>query len=149
MHAQFGSFAKRMARASGHPAAFLIAAAMVLAWAVSGPLFHFSDAWQLAINTCTSVVTFLMVFLIQHTQNRDTGALQVKLDELIRATSGAHVALLDLEELEEGELERVRANYRRLAAAAREARRSGTLDTKCPEVEEVDVEDHPRRRPRA
>jgi low affinity Fe/Cu permease len=88
-----------------------------------GPLFGFSDTWQLVINTGTTIVTFLMVFLIQNTQNRDTGAMQVKLDELIRAIEGAHNALLDLEELEEDDLDRVRADYLKLATEAREALR--------------------------
>ena len=86
----------------------------VAAWAVTGPLFEFSDTWQLVINTGTTIITFLMVFLIQSTQNRDSEAMQVKLDELIRATEGAHKALLDLEELEEEELDRIKAGYKKL-----------------------------------
>jgi low affinity Fe/Cu permease len=115
----FSRFAKATARASGRPLAFGIAAAVVLAWLVTGPLFHFSDTWQLIINTGTTIVTFLMVFLIQCTQNRDSEAMQVKLDELIRVQRGAHNALLDLEELEEDELDRIRAGYTKLAEAAR------------------------------
>jgi low affinity Fe/Cu permease len=111
---------------------------LIAAWAASGPLVGFSDTWQLVINTGTTIVTFLMVFLIQHTQNRDTQALQIKLDELIRATAGAHNALLDLEELEEQELDRIRDNYEVLAKRARDRRRSGLEDT---DVEDVTGEE--------
>jgi len=98
---------------------FGLAVAVILLWALTGPLFRFSDTWQLVINTGTTIVTFLMVFLIQNTQNRDGEAIQVKLDELIRAIEGAHNALLALEDLEEQDLDRIRANYTRLAAQAR------------------------------
>lgn len=133
-HHMFERFAKWAARTTGHPSAFLLAAAVVAVWLVTGPIFHFSDTWQLIINTGTTIVTFLMVFLIQHTQNKDTGAIQVKLDELIRSMNGAHNALLDLEELEEDELERIRADYRKLATAARESIRTGGRDTESPDV---------------
>jgi low affinity Fe/Cu permease len=113
----------------------MIAAAVILVWVVTGPLFGFSDTWQLVINTGTTIVTFLMVFLIQNTQNRDAEAIQVKLDELIRATKGAHNALLDLEELEDLELDRVRTHYRHLAERAREDLRKGMADTGVSEVE--------------
>jgi low affinity Fe/Cu permease len=93
--------------------------AIILVWAITGPLFHFSDTWQLVINTGTTIVTFLMVFLIQNTQNRDTEAMQVKLDELIRVIDGAQNVLLDLEELEEAELDQIRARYAKLAERAR------------------------------
>ncbi len=104
---------------AGQPAAFVIAVTTLLLWAVSGPLFGFSDTWQLIINTGTTIVTFLMVFLIQNTQNRDSEALHVKLDELIRATKTASNALLDIEDLEEKELDKIRADYEELAARAR------------------------------
>src|SRR5262245_24772926 len=107
----FTRFAKSAARATGRPAAFLLAASVVLAWGITGPLFRFSDSWQLVINTGTTIVTFLMVFLIQNSQNRDSEAVQVKLDELLRVTQGAHNALLDLEELEERDLDQIRREY--------------------------------------
>lgn len=102
-------------------------------WLLTGPIFAFSDTWQLVINTGTTIITFLMVFLIQNTQNRDTEAIQVKLDELIRATQGAHNALLDLEELEEEKLDAFRARYQALAAAARADLGRGNQDTGTPE----------------
>ena len=107
----------------------------MLLWLVTGPLFGFSDTWQLVINTGTTIITFLMVFLIQHTQNRDAEAIQVKLDELLRVSNGAHNALLDLEELEEHELDRIRARYTQLAERARQDLRRGLSDTDAPEVD--------------
>ena len=115
----FSRFAKLTARITGKPLTFMTAVSVVAAWAVTGPLFGFSDTWQLVINTGTTIITFLMVFLIQSTQNRDSEAMQVKLDELIRATRGAHNALLDLEELEEEELDRIKAGYEKIAEQAR------------------------------
>jgi low affinity Fe/Cu permease len=114
--------------------AFVLAVGVVVVWAITGPLFGFSDTWQLVINTGTTIVTFLMVFLIQNTQNRDSEAIQVKLDELIRVTKGAHVALLDLEELEEKELNEIRADYQKLADRARAALRAGKSDTNTPRI---------------
>jgi len=128
----FSHFAKSMARFVGRPKVFAIAVALVILWALSGPLFGFSDTWQLVINTTTTVITFLMVFLIQSTQNRDTEAMQVKLDELIRATQGAHNALLDLEELEEDQLDAFRMKYQRLADRARAQVKAGSEDTGTP-----------------
>jgi low affinity Fe/Cu permease len=115
----FRRFAAATSSAAGRPAAFIAAVLLVLVWAATGPLFGFGDTWQLVINTGTTIVTFLMVFLIQNTQNRDSAALQIKLDELIRS-SRAHDALLDLEELDDRTLERIRAYYCRLAGKARE-----------------------------
>jgi len=126
---RFSSFAKRTARASGHPAAFVLAVVVIVVWGISGPLFGFSDTWQLVINTGTTIVTFLMVFLIQNTQNRDSEAMHIKLDELIRALEGAHNALLNLESLEQGELDRIQANYEKLAAQARADLKQGIVDT--------------------
>ena len=114
----FSTIARRIAVLAGRPASFVLAVSLVLLWGLSGPLFGFSNTWQLVINTTTTIVTFLMVFIIQNTQNRDTEAMQIKLDELIRATQGAHNALLDLEELEEQQLDRYRRRYAALAAAA-------------------------------
>ena len=131
--AWYSRFAKSAARFCGRPRVFVVALAVILAWVVTGPLFHYSDTWQLVINTGTTIVTFLMVFLIQNTQNRDTEAIQVKLDELIRATRGAHNALLDLEELEEETLESFRKRYQALAAAARAELDQGFRDTGSPE----------------
>jgi low affinity Fe/Cu permease len=130
----FSRFSKTTAKFTGRPAAFMIATGVVLVWALSGPLFHFSSTWQLVINTGTNIVTFLIVFLIQATQNRDGEAIQVKLDELIRAQKGAHLALLDLEELEEEELDRIYDEYRQLAQQAREDLRAGRTDTDSREI---------------
>jgi low affinity Fe/Cu permease len=115
----FTRFAKATARGAGHPATFGVALVVILTWAVTGPLFHFSDTWQLIINTGTTIVTFLMVFLIQNTQNRDSVAMQIKLDELLRAAKGAQTAMADLEDLTEEELKAFQAHYRQLAEAAR------------------------------
>jgi low affinity Fe/Cu permease len=125
----FARLAKFTSHAAGRPAAFLLACLVVVVWGATGPIFGWSDTWQLIINTGTTIATFLMVFLIQNTQNRDTESLQIKIDELIRVTEGAHNALLDLEELEEREFDEVRKTYRRLAARAREGLVRGIRDT--------------------
>ena len=130
----FTRVAKAASTFTGRPTCFALALAVLLAWAISGPMFGFSDTWQLVINTGTTIITFLMVFLIQNTQNRDTEAIQVKLDELIRATQGAHTALLDLEELEEEELDAFRQKYEDLAAQARARLKGGGTDTDIPEA---------------
>jgi low affinity Fe/Cu permease len=130
----FARFAASASRLAGRPLAFATAVLVVLVWAVTGPLFGFSDTWQLVINTGTTIVTFLMVFLIQNTQNRDSYALQIKLDELIRALSGAHDALLDLEELDDAQLDRIAARYRALARQARMDLARGLTDTGIQEV---------------
>ena len=130
----FSRFAKVTSRAAGRPAAFLLAVGVVLAWVITGPIFGYSDSWQLVINTGTTIITFLMVFLIQNTQYRDAEAVQVKLDELLRTTRGAHNALLDLEELEQVELDHIREDYANLAKRAREALRQGKPDTDVPDV---------------
>ena len=116
----FTRFAKVTARAAGEPVTFAGALGIVVFWALLGPIFGFSDTWQLVINTGTTIVTFLMVFLIQNSQNRDSEAVQIKLDELIRAVEGAENALLDLEELDECELDEMRKRYLALADDARD-----------------------------
>jgi low affinity Fe/Cu permease len=116
----FARFAGAVARGTGRSSTFAVALVVVLAWAVTGPMFHYSDTWQLCINTGTTIVTFLMVFLIQNTQNRDGAAIQMKLDELIRATKGAQDTLLDLEDQGDAELRALRTKYLELARAARQ-----------------------------
>jgi low affinity Fe/Cu permease len=134
---RFSHLARRIAVLAGRPAVFLAALLSIVLWALCGPLFGFSDTWQLVVNTTTTIVTFLMVFLIQNTQNRDTAAIQLKLDELIRATQGAHNALLDLEEIDEEQFERYRRSYEKLAARAREKLKKGELDTDSPEIKQL------------
>jgi len=130
----FTRVAKKTAQFTGRPIAFGLAVGTILVWLITGPIFDYSDTWQLIINTGTTIITFLMVFLIQNTQNRDTAAIQIKLDELIRV-SQAHNALMDLEELEEAELEKFRKKYQKLAAAARKKIKAGDLDIDSPDTE--------------
>ena len=130
----FSRFSNWTARITGSSGTFATALLIVVAWGISGPLFGFSDTWQLVINTGTTIITFLMVFLIQSTQNRDGQAIQIKLDELIRVSKEAHLALLDLEELDEKDLIKIRGEYEKLADNARDALRKGKSDTGCPEV---------------
>ena len=118
----YSRFTKIASHLTGRPGAFLIAFGLILVWGISGPLFGFTDTWQLIINTSTTIITFLMVFVIQSTQNRDTEALQVKIDELIRSNRQANSILLDLEEIDEKELERIRKAYLTLAKQARTAK---------------------------
>ena len=131
---RFANLARGLSTLLGRPAAFALAALVVMLWAASGPLFDYSDTWQLLVNTSTTIVTFLMVFVIQNTQNRDTAAIQIKLDELIRATQGAHNALLDLEELDDEQLALQLRRYEELAASARRRLHKGRLDTDSPEI---------------
>jgi low affinity Fe/Cu permease len=130
----YSGFAKSASRFCGRPRTFALAIGIIAVWIVTGPLFGFSDTWQLVINTGTTIITFLMVFLIQNTQNRDTEAIQIKLDELIRATQGAHNALMDLEELEEETLHAFRRKYQNLASNARANLKRGAADTDTPET---------------
>jgi low affinity Fe/Cu permease len=125
---RFGHFSRWIARAVGQPVAFGGACALIILWLLSGPIFGFSDTWQLIINTGTTIVTFLMVFLIQNTQNRDAEAMHIKLDELIRAIDQAQNALLNLEELEEKDLDRIRAEYLNLAEQSRNKLRAAGLN---------------------
>jgi low affinity Fe/Cu permease len=121
MKAVFNRFAKQASAATGRPAAFVLAASVIIIWALTGPIFGFNDTWQLVINTSTTIVTFLMVFLIQNSQNRDTAALHLKLDELIMVTSAADNRLLDMEELDSPHLEEKRRVYEKLAHEGRTA----------------------------
>ena len=133
-HTLFTRLAKGTSHVAGRPPTFVLVVILVLAWAITGPYFDYSDAWQLAINTATTIVTFLMVFLIQATQNRDAEAIQVKLDEIIRCLEGAHNELLDLEEMEEAELVKIHQNYLALAEKARAALKGGQPDTGVPSI---------------
>ena len=137
----FTRLANGAARSTGRPVTFAVAVLIVLVWGITGPMFGFSDTWQLIINTGTTIVTFLMVFLIQNTQNRDSEAMHVKMDELIRAAKGAHNALLDLEELDEKTLDTIRARYRKLAAKARSDIEAGRLDIGCEDVDPDDAKE--------
>jgi low affinity Fe/Cu permease len=137
LEAMFSRVAKDCAVAMGRPWAFLLACSVIVGWALTGPLFGYSDTWQLVINTGTTIITFLMVFLIQNTQNRDSCAIQVKLDELLRSTRGAHNALLDLEELTQAELDDFVKNYRLLAQEARKRVRQGRQDIGTPDVKKA------------
>jgi low affinity Fe/Cu permease len=134
----FQRFARISARAAGHPAAFGVAVGVLTCWALSGPLFGFSDSWQLIVNTATTIITFLMVFLIQNTQNRDSEAMHLKLDELIRSIQDAHNALIDIEELSEVELDQIKVHYEELARRAREDLRAGRSDLGRPRMSEND-----------
>jgi len=125
----FERFARALALRTGRPSTFGVAVALVVIWALTGPMFGYSDTWQLVINTSTTIVTFLMVFLIQNTQNRDTVAMQLKLDELIRCTKGAHNALLNLEAIDEAHLSVFQAKYQELAELGRKAIHDGLKDT--------------------
>ena len=132
---KFVKVAQSVGEVTGHPFAFAIAVSIILVWAVTGPLFGFSDTWQLVINTGTTIITFLMVFLIQSTQNRDTEALHLKLDELIRATEGAHLALMDIEKLDDDEFQAFRKMYNDIAEKSRKSLNSGEDDINCPNIE--------------
>jgi low affinity Fe/Cu permease len=118
MNELFRKLAHNASEAAGSPWAFIAAGSIILFWALTGPLFHFSDTWQLVINTSTTILTFLMVFLIQNTQNRDAKAIQLKLDELIRSNQGARNAMVNLEDLSDSELARLHQEFQRLGIAA-------------------------------
>lgn len=112
----FSQLARATAHAAGQPVTFAVSVGIILAWAVTGPIFHFSDTWQLFINTGTTIVTFLMVFLLQHSQNHDTAAIQLKLNELIRAVHDAKNAIIEADQLDDEHLARLQKEYLRLAA---------------------------------
>jgi low affinity Fe/Cu permease len=148
----FARFARWTAKISGRPATFLIAALVIVVWAVTGPVFHFSDTWQLVINTGTTVVTFLMVFLIQNTQNRDAVAMQIKLDELIRAVRGARNDIVDLEESTEEELAAAKQRYEEVARRARAKQgqphgggADAASDAASSTIEDGTIDDGPRK----
>ena len=130
----FTRFAKWTAHATGRPVTFFLAALVIVVWIVTGPIFKFSDTWQLVINTGTTIITFLMVFLIQHTQNHQGDAVQIKLDELIRAMHGAHNYLLDLEDASGEELRVLKEQYKRLHELAAKRREKGESDVDAPEM---------------
>ncbi|HWG95621.1 MAG TPA: low affinity iron permease family protein [Nitrospira sp.] len=136
----FNRVANACSRMFGTAGAFWIACGVVAIWALTGPLFNFSDTWQLVINTGTTIVTFLMVFLIQNTQNRDSAALQLKLAEIIRSTQGAHNAMIDLEKLSQTDLDKIRSLYEHLAERARSTEGQGDSDTGTPAVPEEQTE---------
>jgi len=124
----FHKFARTVVRTSGHPMAFGLAIGIIVIWALTGPLFRFGNTWLLVINTVASIITFLMIFLIRNAQNRESEAVQLKLDELIRATKEAHNSLLDIEELSEEELDRIKARFERLARKARDESSAGQTE---------------------
>ncbi|MBX9804292.1 MAG: low affinity iron permease family protein [Alphaproteobacteria bacterium] len=130
----FAKFSHYISTLSGRPSAAILASTMVLLWLITGPYYGYSDTWQLVMNTTSSIVTFIMVFLIQNTQNRDSNALQIKLDELIRAHEGAHNALLDLEELTQEQLDAIKEKYEHLAKVARADLKHGLSDTETSAV---------------
>jgi low affinity Fe/Cu permease len=125
----FRKFSHRVSESIGSPIAFIIAVLVIVVWAVSGPLFHFSDTWQLVINTGTTIVTFLVVFLIQNTQNRDAKAIQLKLDELLRAVQEARTSLVDLEDMSDEELNNLSKEFRHVREMTAETVRQSNTDT--------------------
>ena len=131
----FQKFARTVVRTSGHPAAFGLAIVIILVWLLTGPIFQFGNTWLLVIDTVANIITFLMIFLIRNAQNRESEAVQLKLDELIRATKAAHNSLLDIEELSEAELDRIKSRFERLARKARE-------EPSTSQTESIHREDH-------
>src|ERR1051325_7606866 len=129
MNERFRKFALCVARFAGTPVAFMVSFTIIVVWAVVGPIFHFSDSWQLVINTSTTIVTFLMVFLIQNMQNRDAKAIHLKLDELIRAVKGARNNLVTIENLSEEELTTLEKQFTRIAEKQRNGRQTAGVDS--------------------
>ena len=135
LRCKFVEISQKIAELTGKPVCFIAASSFIIIWAVSGPLFGFSDTWQLVVNTSTTIITFLMVFLIQSTQNRDAEAVHMKLDELIRAGEGTHLALLDIEELDEDDFQAFRKLYAAIGQEARDRLMKGEGDVYTPEIE--------------
>lgn len=133
----FTCFANHTARAAGHPLTFVAAVMIIVGWAVSGPVFGFSDTWQLIINTSTTIVTFLMVFLIQNTQNRDSTAMHLKLDEIIFALDGAQNTLMNLEDLEDKDLQEIQQRYKALAEKAQDALEEEDLEAAAEHIDQL------------
>jgi low affinity Fe/Cu permease len=131
----FARLSKGTSRLAGRPTTFVVIVLLVLAWAITGPIYDYSNTWQLVINTATTIVTFLMVFLIQATQNRDSDALHLKLDEIIRALEGAHNAMIDSENLDDEDLARIQKRYLELAERARTRIDRGKPDTGVPDIQ--------------
>lgn len=138
LHSSFQHFAIRSAELMGSWAAFMIAVAVILAWAMTGHLFNYSDTWQLWINTGTTIVTFLMVFLIQYTQNRDAKAMHLKLDELLRAIKGTHTEMINLKNLSDEELEKLEKAFDRLARYAAHTRTAAAMTREARSAENVE-----------
>lgn len=134
MNKSFSAFSGYISRVAGRSSTFIVACGLVFLWFTTGPIFSFSDTWQLVLNTATNIVTFLMVFIIQNTQNRDSEALQIKVDELIVVNKHAHKALLDLEELTQDQLNHIKARYEKLAREARAELAHEKMDAKIPKV---------------
>lgn len=130
----FSRFASKTARLVGHPMMFLAAIMTLVVWGISGPIFHYSDTWQLVINTATSLLTFLIVFLIQNTQNRDAKALHLKLDELIRSHSPAHNDMIDIENLSDEELDELEKRYAAICAENQSRREKGKAKPKTESI---------------
>lgn len=144
---KFVEISQKIAEYAGKPVTFILACSFILIWAVSGPFFGFSDTWQLVVNTSTTIITFLMVFLIQSTQNRDTEALHLKLDELLRANAGTHLALLDIEELDEDDFQAFRKLYKAIGTEARDRMMAGKGDVYTPDLENPFIKDAPNKKP--
>jgi low affinity Fe/Cu permease len=142
----FTSFASHTARGAGHPLTFVGAVLVIFGWAVCGPIFGFSDTWQLIINTSTTIITFLMVFLIQNTQNRDSQAMHLKLDEIIFALDGAHNTLMDLEDLEDKDLQAIQQRYKKLALKAQDAIAEEDLESAAQHIEKLATVKHPEEK---
>src|SRR5438094_2171333 len=141
----YSQFAKWGARISGRPITFILALGLIAAWIITGPIFHFSDTWQLVINTLTTIITFLMVFLIQNTQNRDAKAIHLKLDELIRSIKGARNELVDLEKLSDEDLKKLEEQFERIRERANGHSSEKKAASELEEEVEETLEEHKAR----